>query len=525
MHIGLKLINSNPICFYATKKTTDNKSSKMASNKKSDRISGVAKTRGFVPVFSPSIYKDDYEIFKQQQQQQPQTSSQTSMADKNKRSLVEEIDLKRSAMFKSVLAFPFNMKRIRYLTTTPTTAGSSSSRSAIVYWMSREQRVQDNWSLLFAQKLALEKNAELHVCFCLLTNLFDAPFRHYHFMIEGLKQVELELKELSIPFHLFVGEAKEKLPEFVQKVNAAALVCDFSPLRVAKAWYEGLKQTLPAGEVPLIQVDGRNIVPNWLVSNELEKQAYTWRAKIKPMLDEFLTEFPPLIAHEPNKMKKLMENGCWPKPIDWDADVYAKLKCDMTVKKVEWAVPGYKAAIRVLDTFIEKRLREYDEHRNEPNKHVCSDMSPWYHFGHVSVQRCMMEVKKHGVKFPKAVNVYLEQCIVRRELGDNFCNFQPDYDNFNGAEEWAKRTLTEHVKDKRQYIYSYDELDNFRTHDKLWNASQIQLRVDGKMHGFLRMYWAKKILEWTETPEIAVQYAVKLNDRYSLDGRDAPGNL
>jgi deoxyribodipyrimidine photo-lyase len=132
------------------------------------------------------------------------------------------------------------------------------------------------------------------------------------------------------------------------------------------------------------------------------------------------------------------------------------------------------------------------------------------------VQRCIIEIKKHASKHSKSVQAYMEEAIVRRELSENYCFYNPNYDKLEGANDWAKKTLQDHAKDKRPYIYSRDELDNFKTHDKLWNAAQIQMRVEGKMHGFLRMYWCKKILEWTESPEQALEFAIYLNDLLTL---------
>lgn len=174
---------------------------------------------------------------------------------------------------------------------------------------------------------------------------------------------------------------------------------------------------------------------------------------------------------------------------------------------------NYTAGIQTLEDFIKTRLKAFDSDRNDPNKSALSNLSPWYHFGHVSVQRCIVEIRKYGPKFSESVKSYMEEAIVRRELADNYCFYQPNYDNLDGAYEWARKTLDDHAKDKRPAVYTLEELDNAKTGDRLWNASQIQMRVEGKMHGFMRMYWAKKILEWTESPKQALEYAIYLNDR------------
>ena len=120
-------------------------------------------------------------------------------------------------------------------------------------------------------------------------------------------------------------------------------------------------------------------------------------------------------------------------------------------------------------------------------------------------------------------NAFLEELIVRRELSDNFCYYNPDYDNIGGFPDWARKTHDKHRKDPRAVIYSRDQFEHAQTHDDLWNAAQMEMVKRGKMHGYMRMYWAKKILEWTQSPEIALETAIYLNDRYEIDGRDPNG--
>lgn len=229
----------------------------------------------------------------------------------------------------------------------------------------------------------------------------------------------------------------------------------------------------------------------------------------------FLTEFPPVIKHEYKSKNKAS-------PIDWDKALKS-VKVDQTVDSVEWAQPGYKNAIGMLESFINERLEHYSSKRNSPILNSLSNLSPYFHFGHISVQRAIIEVQKYKKKYKESVETFTEEAVVRRELADNFCYYNKNYDNFDGLADWAKKSLNEHKKDKRVYVYTRDELDQSKTHDDLWNSAQIQLCKEGKMHGFLRMYWAKKILEWTKSPEEALLFSIYLNDRYSLDGRDPSG--
>ncbi|XP_054616927.1 CPD photolyase [Dunckerocampus dactyliophorus] len=405
-----------------------------------------------------------------------------------------------------------NKNRIRFISDTRQTKKDSKG---VLYWMLREQRVQDNWALIHAQHLAMKESLPLHICVCLFVPKSElSTLRYYSFMLKGLEEVEKECKSLDIQFHLLHGSAEKVLPGFVSDHSFGAVVTDFSPLREPVKCLEDVKESLP-DDVPLIQVDGHNIVPCWVASPKLEYAARTIRGKITKLLPEYLTDFP-LVEKHPHKATKTA------KPIDW-AKTLASLQVDRTVAKPEWAQPGTKAGMAMLESFIDVRLKLFGTQRNDPNAAALSQLSPWIHFGHLSAQRAALQVKKCGKNAGESVAPFIEELVVRRELTDNFCFYNKNYDNVEGAYEWAQKTLKDHSKDKRPYLYTRGQLENAKTHDKLWNAAQYQMVSEGKMHGFLRMYWAKKILEWTSSPEEALSIALYLNDRYSLDGQDPNG--
>ncbi|NWQ94944.1 PHR lyase, partial [Burhinus bistriatus] len=372
----------------------------------------------------------------------------------------------------------------------------------------------DNWAFLYAQRLALKQELPLHICFCLVPKFLDATIRHYGFMLRGLQEVAEECAELNIPFHLLLGYAKDVLPAFVVEHGVGGLVTDFCPLRLPRQWVEDVRERLPE-DVPFAQVDAHNIVPCWVASPKQEYSARTIRGKIHAQLPEFLTEFPPVVRHP-------YPPSCPAEPIAWEA-CFSSLQVDRTVKEVEWATPGTAAGLAVLQSFIAERLKSFGSHRNDPNKAALSNLSPWFHFGQVSTQRAILEVQKHQGKYKESVDVFVEEAVVRRELAENFCYYNENYDSVQGAYDWAQTTLKLHAKDKRPFLYKLQELEQATTHDPLWNAAQLQMVQEGKMHGFLRMYWAKKILEWTHSPEEALRFAIYLNDRYELDGRDPNG--
>jgi deoxyribodipyrimidine photo-lyase len=381
----------------------------------------------------------------------------------------------------------------------------------IVYWMSQDQRAHDNWALHFAQVTALKHKASLGVAFCLVPQFLGATIRHYAFMLQGLQETEKKLREKNIPFFLILGSPEQEIPKFAAQNKISALVTDFDPLRLKKAWK---KSVLDRIDIPVYEVDAHNIIPCWIASPKQEFAAYTFRPKVKRQLSEFLDNFPNLKKH-PFSWKEKFEE------IDWGR-AKKSLKVDKKVLEVNWIKPGEKAAKQMLKHFIQHKLSDYDAKRNDPNLDGQSNLSPYLHFGQISAQRVALEVKKSSTPAIKR-QAFLEELIVRRELADNFCFYNEHYDDFEGFPDWAKKTLNEHRGNKREYLYTLEQLEAGQTHDDLWNAAQNEMVKTGKMHGYLRMYWAKKILEWTETPEEALRIASFLNDKYELDGRDPNG--
>ncbi|MFA5863360.1 MAG: deoxyribodipyrimidine photo-lyase [Phycisphaerae bacterium] len=381
----------------------------------------------------------------------------------------------------------------------------------IVYWMSRDQRTQDNWALLHSQSLALERNASLAVVFCLVPAFLNASFRSYSFMIKGLGEVERKLAKKGIPFFLITGLPEKVLPLWIRRIRASLLVTDFDPLRIKREWQKSVADQI---DIPLHVIDAHNIVPSWTASSKQEYAAYTIRPKIHRALPEFLEDFPRLKKH-PFPWPEKVSAVPWEESVKW-------LKVDRKVEEVAWLTPGEKAAHRKLKFFLENKLSAYDQERNYPVKDGQSNLSPYLHFGQISAQRVAWEVVRSAVPVA-AKETFLEELIVRRELADNFCFYNPDYDRFDGFPTWAQATLNAHRRDRRPYLYSLEQLEQARTHDDLWNAAQIQMMRTGKMHGFMRMYWAKKIMEWTALPHEALRIAIYLNDKYELDGRDPNG--
>jgi deoxyribodipyrimidine photo-lyase len=391
--------------------------------------------------------------------------------------------------------------------------------------MSRDQRVEDNWALLLSRAIAQEADVPVVVVFCLTDDFLGAGRRHYDFMLKGLQELEAALSRKKIPFFFLQGDPGKEIPQFVNKYGAGILVTDFSPLRIKAGWVE---QIIPEIEIPFFEVDAHNVVPCWEASQKQEYAAHTFRPKLYGLLPEFLEEFPEL---EPNSRSSEISPGASIPGIlsrAQETEIKALLPGGISHKsgdslfEPEHFKPGEKAARKVMESFLTDRLDSYSKLRNDPTKNALSNLSPYLHFGQISAQRIVLEVEK-AKSDPESKKAFLDEILVWKEISDNFCFYNPGYDRFESFPAWARESLNAHRHDRRSHVYTLEEFEAGKTHDPLWNASQMELLRTGKMHGYMRMYWAKKILEWSESPEKALEISVLLNDRYELDGRDPNG--
>ncbi len=396
-----------------------------------------------------------------------------------------------------------NRKRIRYL------KEGEIRKGPIIYWMSRDQRVNDNWALVHAIEMAQDNDKECIVIFTLVSDFLGATLRQYDFMIKGLQKLENRLSRLNIPFIVLLGDPLRSVPAFIESTKAGCLITDFDPLKIKRKWKEEVGRQIV---IPIHEVDAHNIIPCWLASDKEEYAAYTFRPKIRKLLPDFLDEFPPLT---PMPSKRHAEGN------NWDA-IIASLHISRSVKPVEWMKPGENAARITLEHFLSEKLTNYSSLRNNPAMNVTSGLSAYLHFGHIAAQRIALEVIR-GHPRDNNTDAFLEELIVRRELSDNFCFYNPNYDSISGIRPWASQTLDQHRHDKRDYVYTTDQFERALTHDDLWNTAQLEMIKTGRMHSYMRMYWAKKILEWSNSPEDALRTAIYLNDKYELDGRDPNG--
>lgn len=383
-----------------------------------------------------------------------------------------------------------------------------SGGNCVVYWMRRAQRGEDNPALDVAVEVANALRKPVLVFFALVPGR-AANLRHYEFMVQGFADIESSLRKKNVSFVLR-RHPDHSVARFCDEVRAALLVTDENPLRGPE---HRLRKVVRQLRIPVWSVDADVVVPSRLI----EKSQYAARI-IRPKLLKFRDEFllRPANSRAQVGWKRRIES------LSLDRECLQGFRINNSVQPVSGVRGGAREAAKLLREFVRKKLDAYPKQRNHPETDGTSRLSPYLHFGHTSPVRIALEVMKSSAP-DSAKEQFLDQLITWRELAINFVRFNEDYDNFECAEPWAQRTLSKHAKDQRPVLYTERQLENAETYDPLWNAAQIQMVERGWMHNYMRMYWGKKILEWSRSPAEAFQIAVRLNDKYEIDGRDPNG--
>jgi len=386
----------------------------------------------------------------------------------------------------------------------PRTAGH------VLYWMQQSQRATCNHALEYAMRAANERGTPLVVAFGITRRFPEARRRHYAFMLEGLRETTELLRERGI--RLVVRLSPPVETALALSEDAALVVADAGYLRIQRSWR---RRVARSARCRVVQVESDVVVPVRTASDKEEYAARTIRPKIHRALERFLK---PL--EETRLERSSLDLKLDGEEISDLSDALDRLGVSRGPAPVDSFRGGTSQAEAHLESFLDGGLRAYPEGHSDPGHGVESDLSPYLHFGQISPLRIALAVgSKRGV--PRAAkDEFLEELIVRRELAMNFCFHNDRYDRYDCLPDWAKRTLSRHAKDKRPYLYSSRELERAATHDPFWNAAQREMVHTGKMHGYMRMYWGKKIIEWSRSPEQAFSTALGLNNVYELDGRD-----
>lgn len=381
----------------------------------------------------------------------------------------------------------------------------------VLYWMQASQRAEWNHALEYAISRANELQKPLLVFFGLTESFPEANLRHFAFLLEGLQETQRKLAERGIKMVVLHVSPDEGVLHLAR--DAALVVTDRGYLRIQKKWRERVARELPCS---LVEVESDVVVPVTVASPHEEYSARTIRPKIHRNLSRFLIPLEETPVRFPSvhfpRIPGELDLSCIER-------VLSLLRTNTSVPPVSSFRGGTEEAKRRLEVFLEEKLPLYASLRNDPAYDVLSGMSPYLHFGQISPLYIAWKVQHARV--PEASReAYLEELIVRRELAINFVHYNPHYDTFQALPTWAQETLKLHAQDPRPYLYTLEAFESAETHDPLWNAAQKELTTRGIIHGYVRMYWGKKILEWTKDPEEAFAIALYLNNKYALDGRD-----
>ncbi len=384
----------------------------------------------------------------------------------------------------------------------------------VLYCMESSQREDFNFSLEFAVEKANSLKKPVVVAFFITDKYKYSNQRYYKFMLEGIVKTKKAVEERGIKFVIRKKTFVEGCLELAK--NSACVILDRNYLKTQRKWK---KEVAEKSDVAVYELENDVVIPIETISKTQIPYAYIYRKKVYEIIERFLH---PVLKLEP-KIKSL--------DIDLESlefedaeDFLNILNIDKKVPTVErYFLGGYDEAEKRLKIFINEKLHRYKQLRSDPTQDYTSNLSPYLHFGQISPLKIVLEVLKNYDMEDENVKSFFDELIVWRELARNFCWFNPLYNQYEGIPEWAKKTLEEHKKDKRDYIYTLEDFENAKTHDPYWNAAQKELLKTGKMHNYMRMYWAKKIIEWTEDPKEAFDIACYLNDKYELDGRDPNG--
>ena len=397
--------------------------------------------------------------------------------------------------------------RIQPLNETP----EDPAGAYVLYWLGLAQRAVFNPALEHAIDLANERRLPVLVCYGIAEGFPEVNARHWTFMMEGTAEIGPALAARGIGFVPCRASPVETALHYAQQ--AALVVCDRNYLNPIKRFYADFVARAPCR---VVQVEGDVVVPVQTASVKHEYAARTLRPRITRLLAEYVVPLQPRDVHHrfTAPVEPTLDLSDIPKLV-------ADLKCDQSVRPVRRFKGGTSQAQARMDRYFAGPFRSYGAERGKPEAGAASHMSPYLHFGQVSPVAVALAVKGASVGDDADRTAYLEELIVRRELAMNHAFYTPNYDDYACLPDWCRKTLDAHRGDKRPYLYSRAQFEAGETHDRYWNAAMTEMRETGYMHNHMRMYWGKKIVEWSASPEEAWDTVLRLNNRYFLDGRDA----
>lgn len=394
-----------------------------------------------------------------------------------------------------------------------------NKKKYIIYWMQQSQRIHFNHALNEAIKYANKKELPIMIFFGLIPNYPEANERHYAFMLEGLKEVKEIALKFGISFILKLGNPTETIKPLLK--DADALFLDMGYLKYQKELRENVLAYILKEEhdIHVEMIDTDLIVPVLVASQKVEYGAYTIRPKIRKLIENFRDFY---------KIETVVKQHALTFESDLDLSnterILKQLPIDHEVKKSLYYHGGYVEGMKRFYEFITDKINQYPL-SNDPSLDLTSKLSLYLHFGQISslelYERLYLLVSQGKIN-GEAFDAFVEQLIIRRELAHNYVYYHKDYDKFESmTESWAYQTMETHQEDIRTYLYTINDYETFKTHDQSFNAAMKEMVFTGYMHNYMRMYWAKKIIEWSHTHKEAFETITYLNNKYFIDGRDA----
>lgn len=386
----------------------------------------------------------------------------------------------------------------------------------VLYWTQMNRRAQSNHALSHAVEWANTLSLPLLVYEGLTCTYPHANDRLHTFILEGVPEQSRRFAALGAGYCFYLRRTRNDPNDILYRLaaSAAVVVTDDYPVFIAAVH----NASVPAKIGVLYEaVESSTVVPMSLFEKR-EYAAYTIRPKIRRVLDRYLSPMPEVrINRRWTGPPPEFHTEVTPANI---ASLVASCEIHHGIAPSIAQTGGQLAAEAALRHFLENNLRRYARDRNEPAAHATSRLSPYLHFGQISALDIALAARSHAAEHGLVADEFLEELIVRRELAFNYARFAPQPDSFHHLPEWNRRTLLDHDRDPRSPSYTYAELHDAKTHDPLWNACQTELLLRGTIHGYYRMYWGKKIIEWSRTHADALATMVRLQDVYALDGRD-----
>jgi len=422
--------------------------------------------------------------------------------------------------------------------------GVNRDGNFVLYWMIANRRTHWNFSLERAVEWAVDLKKPLVILEALRCDYKWASDRIHQFVVQGMAANQALLKNRPVRYYPYLeyahGEGSGLLKALAER--ACLVVSDDFPCFFLPRMLKAAARVVP---VAFELVDSNGVLP-MRAAEKVFARAFDFRRflqkNLRPHLDELPKADPLKKVRLPRITDELTDiSRRWPQAdvnaLAEDPAWLAELPLDHQVKVVP--IPGGQPAAQAqLATFLGQRLPDYEEARNQPQQEVTSGLSPYLHFGQISAHEVFAETMANENWSPgklskkttgsssgwwgtsSTAESFLDELITWRELGYNMCWQRSDYNRYSSLPVWAKQTLSEHADDPRQHLYELSQFERAETHDALWNAAQRQLTREGRMHNYLRMLWGKKILEWSPTPQDALQVMIELNNKYALDGRN-----